>query len=122
MTQHLHLARCLRRQSTDAERRLWEQLRARRLDGLKFRRQVPIGNHIVDFVCFDARLVVEVDGGHHADRAKRDRERTESLEAAGFLVLRFWNSDVMARIEQVVATISETALLAGRARCASSDN
>jgi very-short-patch-repair endonuclease len=114
MNHNLNLARALRHRSTDAEKRLWERLRVRRLDGLKFKRQVPIGKHIADFVCFDARLIVEIDGGHHAEQTLSDAERTRSLEESGFLVLRFWNSDVMARIEQVVAAISETALYARR--------
>ncbi len=114
MTRNLQLARNLRPRSTDAEKRLWERLRARRLDGLKFKRQLPIDDHIVDFVCFDAKLIVEVDGGQHAEQEEADARRTQTLEAAGFLVLRFWNSDVLARIEAVVATISETAFYARR--------
>ena len=104
----------MRSQSTDAEKRLWERLRARRLDGLKFKRQVPIGDYSADFVCPDARLIVEVDGGHHANQTQADGERTRNLEAAGFFVLRFWNNDVMAHIEPVVAEIAETAVYARR--------
>ena len=114
MHRHLRLAKNLRHHSTDAEKRLWERLRARRLDGLKFKRQVPIDNYIVDFVCLDARLIVEVDGSQHADQEAADARRTQNLEAAGFLVLRFWNSDVIARVEAVLATIAETALYARR--------
>ena len=114
MRRNLHLARTLRSNSTDAEKRLWERLRARRLVGLKFKRQVPIGDYVADFVCPDAKLIVELDGGHHAEQAQADAERTHNLEAAGFLVLRFWNSDVMARVEHVLAEIAATAMYARR--------
>ena len=88
-------AKSLRRAQTDAEHRLWLQLRDRRLDGLKFRRQVPIETYVADFVCVDARLIVELDGSQHgeADGEARDAERTKALEAAGFHVIRFWNDD-----------------------------
>ncbi len=114
MKRNLHLARTLRSRSTDAEKRLWERVRARRLDGLKFKRQVPVGDYIADFVCSDAKLIVELDGGHHAEHAQADADRTRNLEAAGFLVLRFWNNDIMARIELVLAEITATALHARR--------
>ena len=74
-------------------------LRAKRLCGLKFRRQHPMGNYIVDFACLEASLIVEVDGGQHADRQEYDRERTAWLEGRGFRVLRFWNSEVLTNIE-----------------------
>ena len=94
-------ARKLRQNATDAERALWQQLRAARLDGHKFRRQAPIGRYIVDFVCFEARLVVEVDGGQHADRQRQDAQRTAWLASQGFRVLRFWNTEVLGHMEAV---------------------
>src|SRR5262245_61976643 len=91
-------ARGLRRNLTDAERKLWYRLRDRRLDGWKFRRQAPIEGFIVDFLCIDSRLIVELDGGQHAVRVEADARRTAILEAAGFHVLRFWNDDVLGNI------------------------
>ncbi|PWC52342.1 endonuclease domain-containing protein [Azospirillum sp. TSO22-1] len=93
----------LRQNSTDAERRLWSALRNHRLNGLKFKRQQPIGRYIVDFICFEHGLVVEVDGGQHGPHV--DAARTAYLEAAGFWVLRFWNPEVLTRLEDVLATI-----------------
>jgi very-short-patch-repair endonuclease len=98
-------ARKLRRNATEAEKRLWNALREK-IPGAKFRRQVPMGNYVVDLLSFSARLIVEVDGGQHADRALQDRARTHSLEAQGYHVLRFWNHDVMTNIDGVLATIA----------------
>jgi very-short-patch-repair endonuclease len=95
----------LRQKSTDAERLLWRYLRAKRLDGLKFRRQEPIGNYIVDFVSFNKRVIVEVDGGQHMARKVADEKRTTWLEEQGFKVLRFWNNDVLKNTEGVIRTI-----------------
>ena len=86
-------ARALRRQLTDAERKLWSILRQRQLGELKFRRQVPIGPYIVDFVCLRHRLIVEADGGQHCE-SKRDERRDAYLQAQGFRILRFWNNDI----------------------------
>ncbi|MDZ7600086.1 MAG: endonuclease domain-containing protein [Hoeflea sp.] len=97
-------ARAMRRAPTEAEERLWGALRDRRLDGLKFRRQVPIGAFIADFVCMEAKLIVEVDGVQHAE-SPRDRARDAVLETRGFRVLRFWNDDVMRDLEAICATI-----------------
>jgi very-short-patch-repair endonuclease len=101
-------ARRLRRHQTDAERILWFRLRGRRLAGWKFKRQVPIDRFIVDFICADAKLIVELDGGQHADRTRQDEERTRTLEAMGYLVLRFWNNDVMRNLEGVLEEILNT--------------
>jgi lysyl-tRNA synthetase class 2 len=101
-------ARRLRRDQTDAERALWFRLRDRRLAGLKFRRQMPLGRYVVDFCCESARLIVELDGGQHSEREKEDRERTEALEAMGYLVLRFWNNDVLRNTDGVVESILDT--------------
>lgn len=89
---------------TKAEERLWHELRGRRLDRFKFRRQVPIGAYIVDFVCMEAKLVVEIDGSQHAD-SQHDRVRDAELAARGFRVLRFWNDDVLRDLSSVSGTI-----------------
>jgi very-short-patch-repair endonuclease len=101
------LARGLRRSATDAEAKLWSRLRDRRLEGLKFRRQVPVTGYIADFVCVDAKLIVEVDGSQHDERMELDLIRTAALQRAGFEVIRFWNSDVLTNIDAVLATILE---------------
>ncbi len=94
----------LRRAMTEAEDRLWQGLRGRRLDGIKFRRQVPVGRFIADFLCADAMLIVEIDGSQHADSAY-DRERDAELKARGFRVLRFWNDDVLREMNSVCDTV-----------------
>ena len=106
-TFHL-LAKKLRRNSTDAERHLWQYLRSKQCDGYKFRRQQPIGNYIVDFVCFSKKVVIELDGGQHAEETqKQDRIRDMWLESQGFKVLRFWNNEVLKNIDGVYTTIQE---------------
>ncbi len=97
-------ARLLRRAMTDAERKLWARLRDRQLMGTKFRRQLPIAGYIADFATREAMLVVELDGGQHTP--ERDARRTADLEAAGFKVLRFWNNDVMEKLEGVLTIIA----------------
>jgi very-short-patch-repair endonuclease len=99
------LQRHLRKSMTDAERRLWRSLQRRQLDGLKFRRQHPFGDYVIDFVCLEAKLAVEVDGGQHAEDEIKDAVRTKYLERAGFRVLRFWNHDVLRDTESVVEAI-----------------
>ena len=108
MASRVGTARRLRRDQTDAERTLWFRLRDRRLNGLKFRRQMPIKSYVVDFCCESARLIVELDGGQHVERSSEDTKRTADLEAYGYLVLRFWNNDVLSNIDGVVATIVAT--------------
>ena len=100
-------ARNMRQQPTEAEARLWHFLRAKQLFGLKFRRQQPCQNYIVDFICHEIKLIVELDGGQHneADKLDYDQQRTENLELEGYQVLRFWNNDVLANIEAVLETI-----------------
>ena len=100
-------ARALRSRMTDAERKLWFALRDRRFAGFKFRRQVPIGRFIVDFVCFEARLVIEVDGGQHAD-SLQDQRRDRWFAANKFRVLRFWNNEVLSNLEGVMTLLAET--------------
>ena len=100
------LARRLRSAMTDAEQRLWYHLRGRRFVGAKFRRQMPLGKYIVDFVCLEQRLVLELDGGQHAEQTSADQVRDEWLQACGFRVLRFWNNEVMDNLPGVLARIA----------------
>jgi very-short-patch-repair endonuclease len=108
MNGNANLAKRLRRHQTDAERVLWFRLRDRRLDGLKFKRQLPIDRFVVDFCCSDARLIIELDGGQHATRTVEDLNRTKALDAMGYLVLRFWNNDVLQNIDGVLEEILST--------------
>ncbi len=101
----INRARSLRSRQTDAETLLWPRLRARRLCGFKFRRQVPINGYVVDFVCIEASLVVEIDGGQHGDRIQFDAARSAVLTKSGFRVLRFWNNEVQQRLEDVLTEI-----------------
>ena len=101
-------AKSMRSEMTDTERVLWLQLRAHRLDGLKFRRQTPIGRYIIDFVRHEQRLVIELDGGQHAE-SQHDMMRDRWLESKGYRVLRFWNSDVFQNRNGVLETIVSAA-------------
>jgi very-short-patch-repair endonuclease len=94
---------------TDAERHLWQWLRQRQLDGLRFRRQMPLGTYIVDFVCLERRLVIELDGGHHQNQRDYDENRDRWLEEQGFVVLRFWNHEVLTNVEGVLMRIQQAA-------------
>jgi len=98
-------AQALRIAQTDAEKKLWTILRSRRLAGFKFRRQQPIDHYIADFCCLSARLIVELDGGQHADQEQYDAERTSYLEKQGFKVLRFWNDQVLKETDSVLEAI-----------------
>ena len=98
-------AKAMRHESSNAERALWRQLRGRRLAGYKFRRQVVIAPFIVDFVCFEAKLIVEADGGQHADRGGYDARRSTLLEQKGYRVIRFWNNEILSNLEGVLARI-----------------
>jgi very-short-patch-repair endonuclease len=101
----LERARAMRSNPTDAERRLWSILRAGRLDGLRWRRQAIIDDcYIADFICFEHRLIVEADGGQHAEN-KHDAARDAYLTAQGFRILRFWNNDILASSQGVAETI-----------------
>ena len=104
------LARNLRHKQTDAERNLWSRLRRSQLNGVKFRRQQPVGDYIVDFISFEKRLIIEIDGGQHIESTKNenDRARTEYLESRGYRVIRFWNTDIMQNIEDVIDEILNT--------------
>jgi len=97
-----HAAR-LRREQTDVERVFWLEVRDRRLNGFKFRRQATVGPYVADFLCVEARLIVELDGGQH--NAKAEAGRTASLKERGYRVLRFWNNDVVENIEGVLMTV-----------------
>ncbi|MGZ3158385.1 MAG: endonuclease domain-containing protein [Burkholderiaceae bacterium] len=97
-------AKALRKSLTDAERKLWSRLQGGQL-GVKFRRQHPFENFILDFVCLEKLIVVEVDGSQHADQRKHDESRTKILVESGFQVLRFWNNEVLNQTDEVVQSI-----------------
>ena len=99
--------RQLRTAMTDAERRLWSLLRNRRLDGHKIRRQHPIGPFIADFACVERMLIIEADGGQHADNPD-DQRRTDWLQGQGWQVMRFWNNDILRNAEGVAAAILQS--------------
>ena len=107
----LDKARELRLAATDAEKKLWRQLRTKHLAGWKFRRQVPIGPYVVDFYCSAAKLIVELDGGQHADSAS-DRRRDAQLNSLGYRVIRVWNNDVLGNLEGVLQMLSAELKLA----------
>ena len=100
-------ARALRQNMTEGERRIWQILRSNRMKGCKFRRQVPIGRYIADFVCHEARLIVEIDGGQHDRSSPREAERSGFLQNEGYRILRFWNNEVLANLDGVHATIAD---------------
>ncbi len=103
------LARKLRNNTNEIEDLLWARLRRRQLDGLKFSRQMPIAGFVPDFVCRSARLAIELDGSQHADTETYDAERTQAIEAQGYRVIRFWNSDVLTNMDGVLETILNAA-------------
>jgi len=105
-------ARNLRNAGTDAERRLWQHLRLKQLGGCKFGRQVPVAGYVANFVCLEMKLIVELDGGQHVERAVYDARRTRVLEAEGYRVLRYWNDDVLVRTTEVLEDISRALELA----------
>ena len=97
----------LRTNSTDAEKRLWQALRNRQLQGYKFRRQHSIPPYVVDFVCLERRLIVELDGGQHAEAEVYDARRTVFFEELGYKVLRFWNNELLENTQGVLESILE---------------
>lgn len=107
MTKLTPLGRALRKRSTEAERLLWRHLRMKQLEGLKFRRQQPFDKYIVDFICFEKRLIIEVDGAHHADQNNSDKEKDMYLKQCGFRILRFWNNEVLKNTGGVLAVIRD---------------
>ena len=105
-----NLAKKLRQNQTKTEEKLWVNLRAKRFAGFKFKRQQPLGNYIVDFICFEANLIIEVDGGQHNEEPCRSKDdlRTKQLTAEGYRVLRFWNSDISENMEGVLLKVKES--------------
>ena len=105
---HRSRARALRRDMTKAEGRIWSRLRAHRFQCYSFRRQYPIGRYVADFVCLEARLIIEIDGGQHAStEAKRDERRDAWLRSQGFVISRYWNNDVLTNLTGVLEDIAE---------------
>jgi len=100
-------ARKLRRNPTEAEKRLWAHLRNRQVDGFRFRRQAPIGKYVVDFICHEAKLILELDGGQHAFQSDSDATRARWLEDEGYRVIRFWNNEVLENTDGVLERIQE---------------
>jgi len=101
----IKFAKSMRRQPTNAEAIIWATLRGARMQGFKFKRQQPIGAYIVDFVCFECGLVVEIDGGQHAEDVSADQHRSNWLQSQGFRILRFWNNEVIERRDDVLESI-----------------
>ena len=101
-------ARFLRRNQTDAEKILWQRLRNRGISGYKFRRQVPVGPYVADFLCNSAQLIVEVVGGQHAEHKEYDQCRDDFLRANGYDVIRFWNNEVMNNLDGVLESLTLT--------------
>jgi very-short-patch-repair endonuclease len=99
------LARTLRKNQTDAENWLWRNLRNRELGGRKFRRQYWIGKYVVDFVCIEKKLIIELDGGQHALQVEQDEERSVFLKEKGYQLIRFWNNEVLQEGEAVLNVI-----------------
>jgi very-short-patch-repair endonuclease len=95
----------LRAEMTDAEKKLWRHIRARQINGHYFRKQVEIGDYVVDFCCLKSRLVIEVDGGQHDARAAQDEARTRWLNGQGYRVIRFWNNEVLQNIDGVLQEV-----------------
>jgi very-short-patch-repair endonuclease len=100
-------ARALRQNMTEPERRVWQILRLHQMKEYKFRRQVPIGRYIADFVCHEARLIVEIDGGQHDHSSPWEAERSGFLQSEGYRILRFWNDEVLANLVGVHETIAD---------------
>ena len=100
----------LRNNLTDAERCLWQHLRNSQIEGVKFRRQQPIEMYIVDFVSFDKRIVIELDGGQHAEAGRKDQQRDACLAMNGFSILRFWNNEVFENLDGVLESIKQRCL------------
>ena len=103
----LENAKNLRSNQTDSENIIWQNLRAKRLNNIKFRRQVPIGKYIVDFVNLDKKLIIELDGSQHLETIQYDSKRTEYLTNLGYKVVRFYNNDVINNLESILNKIVE---------------
>ena len=109
MSNNTKLAKILRKNSTIYENKLWYLLRNRQFHNLKFKRQFPIGKYIVDFICHEKMLIIEIDGGQHNEdnNIEKDIERTKYIESLGFKVIRFWNNDISENIEGVLNKIED---------------
>ena len=107
-------ARILRKNQTDAEAALWQKLRGRGLENYKFRRQVPVGPYVADFLCKEAKLIVEIDGSQHLAQVEYDQYRDAFLRASGYEVVRFWNNEVLTNVNGVLESL--TLALSQRAR------
>ncbi len=105
MPKTTHHARSLRSNSTDAEKLLWEQLRKRQLDGIKFRRQYPVAPYIVDFASVEKMLIIELDGSQHASRHEYDQARDRYLQSQGFRIVRYWNNQIFSDMDAILAEI-----------------
>jgi very-short-patch-repair endonuclease len=105
LSQLLKNAKSLRSNQTEAEKQLWYNLRAGRFLDLKFKRQKPIGTYIVDFVCLEQKMIIELDGGQHSTQLEYDTKRTEFFESQGYRVLRFWNNQVLQEMVGVLEVI-----------------
>jgi very-short-patch-repair endonuclease len=103
----LTIAKRLRSNMTDAEKKLWYRIRAGQLEGHQFRKQVPLDPYILDFACLRKRLALEVDGGQHAEISAAERERNRFLRAEGFVVVRYWNTEVLRNIDGVLLDLVE---------------
>ncbi|MCD4655651.1 endonuclease domain-containing protein [bacterium] len=108
MNQPTDKARFLRGRMTVVEKKLWISLRAKRFAGFKFRRQAPIGPFIVDFVCFEHKLIIELDGPYHTKTQEYDQARTKWLETNGFKILRFWNDNIYEKLDYVMDKVMES--------------
>mgnify|MGYP002713182362 FL=1 len=115
-------ARMLRKRPTEAELLLWHHLRARKIAGFKFRRQVVIVPYIVDFACFEASLIIEADGGQHVDQLIYDVKRSDRLESAGYRVLRFWNHEILNETGSVPERIYQSLKSVGKGSIPDSRN
>jgi very-short-patch-repair endonuclease len=104
---YITIAQNLRKRLTDTERLLWSKLRAKQIEGHKFRRREPIGKYVVDFVCHEKRLIVELDGGQHAENRDADNQRDKWLGDQGYRVLKFWNHEALTNSEGVLKVIVE---------------
>jgi very-short-patch-repair endonuclease len=111
---NIQRARALRKNQTDAEKLLWKHIRNRQLSGYKFRRQYPIGNYIVDFVCLSLKLVIELDGSQHMNNTDYDDQRTQFLTMQGYTVVHFWNNELLHQTDSVLE--AHTLTLARRER------
>jgi very-short-patch-repair endonuclease len=101
----IKFARVLRKKMTEAEVKLWQGLRRKQIKGFRFRKQVPMGKYILDFVCYEGRLIAELDGGQHSEALEYDEKRTKWLESQGYQVRRFWNHEVLQDLDVVMEVI-----------------